>query len=108
MEPYQLLDEEEIRTAFRQGGEAVLALFGQISHNSKLLAAILSANMQALEDRLSKNSNNRNKPPSSDGLKKTFPINQETPRQEKRRTAWSRRATSQSRWASSPGRNGNP
>jgi len=69
MEPYQLPNEEEVLKAYQQGEEAVVALFRKMTHNFKLLAA----RMQALEDRLAKNSSNSGKPPSSDGLNKPSP-----------------------------------
>jgi transposase len=69
MEPYQLPNDEEVRRAYQQGEEAVVALFRKIAHNFKLLAA----RMQALEGRLAKNSSNSGKPPSSDGLNKPSP-----------------------------------
>ena len=51
---------EEIHTAYRQGEEAVVALFEETL--SKLVDRI-----QALEDQIAKNSRNSSKPPSSDG-----------------------------------------
>jgi hypothetical protein len=66
MEPYQLPNDEEVRRAYQQGEEAVVGLFRKLTDNFKLLAARL----QALEDRLAKNSSNSGKPPSSDGLNK--------------------------------------
>lgn len=57
---------EEVRAVYREGEEAVLALFDS-------LAAVirgLEVRVQALEDQLAKNSSNSGKPPSSDGLKK--------------------------------------
>jgi len=69
MEHYQLPNEEEVRRAYQQGEEAVVGLFRKMAHNFKLLAA----RMQALEDRLAKNSSNSGKPPSSDGLNKPSP-----------------------------------
>jgi len=69
MEPYQLPNDEEVRRAFQQGEEAVVGLFHTLTDNYKLLAA----RMQALEDRLAKNSSNSGKPPSSDGLNKPSP-----------------------------------
>jgi transposase len=63
------LSEEEIRAIYQQGEDAVVALILQlIAMNKELLARI-----QVLEDRLSRNSNNSNKPPSSDGLNKPAP-----------------------------------
>ena len=69
MELYQLPNEEEVRRAYQQGEEAVVGLFHKLTNNYKLLAA----RMQALEDRLAKNSSNSGKPPSSDGLNKPSP-----------------------------------
>jgi transposase len=57
------LGEEEIRAAYRQGEEAVVALFMQTNS----MIEVLSARVKELEDRLAKNSGNSSKPPSSDG-----------------------------------------
>jgi transposase len=63
------LREEEIRAIYQQGEDAVVALILQlVAMNKELLARI-----QVLEDRLSRNSNNSNKPPSSDGYGKPAP-----------------------------------
>ena len=69
VEPFQLPSEEEIRAAYREGEEAVIALF----HHA---VGQLAARIQALEDRVSKNSRNSGKPPSSDGLAKPAPKSQ--------------------------------
>lgn len=66
MEPFQLPSDEEINAAYGQGREAVIALF----HHT---VGQLAARVQALEDRVSKNSRNSGKPPSSDGLAKPAP-----------------------------------
>lgn len=69
--------EDEIRTAARQGEEAVVALFVNLVGNwagvfQKQQETIqhLEERVQALEDQLAKNRSNSSKPPSSDGLKK--------------------------------------
>jgi len=66
MIPLRLPTQEEMRAAYRQGEEAVMALFVE------LLAVIrtLEAMVQASDDQLAKNSRNSHKPPSSDGLQK--------------------------------------
>jgi len=69
VEPIQLPSDEEIGAAYDQGKEAVIAL---IHHTVGQLAA----RIQALEDRVSKNSRNSGKPPSSDGLAKPAPKSQ--------------------------------
>ena len=69
MEPFQLPSDEEIRTAYDQGKEAVVELF----HRT---VGQLAVRVQALEDRVSKNSRNSGKPPSSDGLSKPAPKSQ--------------------------------
>lgn len=66
MEPFRLPSDEEIRSAYQQGEEAIIALFHQT-------VGQLAGRMQALEDRVSKNSRNSGKPPSSDGLAKPAP-----------------------------------
>ncbi len=69
MEPVQLPSDEEIGAAYEQGKEAIVALF----HRT---VGQLAARVQALEDRVSKNSRNSGKPPSSDGLSKPAPKSQ--------------------------------
>ena len=66
MTELQLPTREEIRAAYAQGEEAVLAQF------DRLMAVIvaLATRVQTLEDQQAKNSSNSGKPPSSDGLKK--------------------------------------
>lgn len=66
MEPFQLPSDEEISAAYDEGKEAVIALY----HRT---VGQLAARVQALEDRVSKNSRNSGKPPSSDGLTKPAP-----------------------------------
>lgn len=65
----QKLGEEEIRAAYQQGEEAVVALFMQTIS----MIEVLAARVKELEDRLSKNSGNSSKPPSSDGYNKPAP-----------------------------------
>lgn len=60
---------EEIRAAYDQGVEAVLALFDVQAR----IIGDLAARNQALEDQLAKSSRNSSKPPSSDGLNKPAP-----------------------------------
>jgi len=66
MEPFQSPSDEEIGAAYDESKEAVIALF----HRT---VGQLAARVQALEDRVSKNSRNSGKPPSSDGLSKPAP-----------------------------------
>jgi transposase len=66
MEPFQLPSDDEIGAAYDEGKEAVIVLF----HRT---VGQLAARVQALEDRVSKNSRNSGKPPSSDGLSKPAP-----------------------------------
>jgi transposase len=63
MEPLRLPSEEEIKAAYDQGQEAVVALFYATFQK-------LAERIQQLEDQVAKNSNNSSKPPSSDGLAK--------------------------------------
>lgn len=64
-----LMSAEEIRSIYRQGEEAVV----------EIVLALLKINadyekrIKRLEDQVAKNSNNSNKPPSSDGLSKPSP-----------------------------------
>ena len=69
MEPFQLPTEDEIRAAYDQGQEAVVELFHRTIGQ-------LVVRVWALEDRVSKNSRNSGKPPSSDGLSKPAPKSQ--------------------------------
>jgi len=69
-------DEKKIRAAFAEGEEAVVNLFGSVSAQVEKLAAQVEKQAGILKDlqaRLSKNSRNSGKPPSSDGytVKKT-------------------------------------
>lgn len=61
--------EDEIRQAYHQGEEAVVALFYEMIGNMR----ILMESVQKIEDHLAKNSSNSDKPPSSDGLNKPAP-----------------------------------
>lgn len=56
--------EDDIREAYHQGEETVVALFREMILNVDILAECV----QKLEDRLAKNSGNGREPPSSDGL----------------------------------------
>ena len=69
MTPIHFPTEEDIRNAYRQGEEAVVALFLELIRTM----IILAERVQVLEDRLAKNSRNSGKPPSSDGLSKPAP-----------------------------------
>lgn len=66
MTPQDLPTPEEVRAAYVQGEEAVLALVGTLT----ALLLNLQTRVNALEDQLGKNSRNSSKPPSSDGLQK--------------------------------------
>jgi hypothetical protein len=66
MEPFPLPSDEEIGAAYDESKEAVIALF----HRT---VGQLAARVQTLEDRVSRNSRNSGKPPSSDGLAKPAP-----------------------------------
>ena len=66
-------EEKEIRTAFAEGEEAVVALFGSITAQVEELVVQLEKQAGMLKDlqaRLTKNSRNSGKPPSSDGYSK--------------------------------------
>ena len=63
MELFKILREEEMRTAYKQGENAVVELFHEIFSG-------FAERIQKLEDQIAKNSNNSGKPPSSEGLKK--------------------------------------
>lgn len=63
MEPLKLPIEDEVRAICRQGEEATVEFVVS-------LIKVFGERLQALEDRLAKNSSNSGKPPSSDGLAK--------------------------------------
>jgi transposase len=64
MATFRIPTEEEIRAAAQQGEEAVVVMVGELLQ----VITLLAQRVQELEDRLSKNSNNSSKPPSSDGV----------------------------------------
>jgi transposase len=73
MSEIHLPTPEEVRTIYRQGEEAVVTLVvGLVALYQEQVAInrALEARIQALEDRLNKDSHNSSKPPTSDGLKK--------------------------------------
>ena len=64
---------DEIHAAYIQGEEAVVSLFGELGHQVEALGEVVRQQgeaIQALQGRLSKDSRNSSKPPSSDGYKK--------------------------------------
>ena len=69
MTPLPLPTDDDVRALYRQGEEAVVALFGEL----RAMIRQLEARIQALEDQLAKNSSNSGRPPSSDGLRKPRP-----------------------------------
>lgn len=69
MNPKLLLSEQEVRAIYRQGEEAVVALVMTLLK----INADHEVRIKKLEDQIAKNSNNSNKPPSSDGLSKPSP-----------------------------------
>ena len=71
MIPRGLPTPEDVHAAYLPGEEAVLALGGPLT----ALILNLQARVDALEDQLGKNSHNRRKPPSRDGLQKPRPHN---------------------------------
>ncbi len=76
MEPIRIVSDEEARAIFRQGEEAVVELIHSMNQNFLLLAE----RIQNLEDRLSKNSRNSGKPPSSDD-----PFDKPAPKSQRKR-----------------------
>jgi len=66
MREFHLPTQDEIRAAYREGEEAVVVLFEKLEAKSRAM----EARIQALEDRLNKDSHNSSQPPMSDGLKK--------------------------------------
>jgi transposase len=76
MTPLPLPSDDDVRAVYRQGEEAVVALFSEL----RAVIRQLEARIQALEDQLAKNSRNSGKPPSSDGLRKPRPHSVRMPR----------------------------
>jgi transposase len=75
---FNLPSKDEISTAYQQGEAEVLKLFDQIEGQVMALSKILQEQAEAIKElqaKLSKDSSNSGKPPSSDGLakKKTIP-----------------------------------
>ena len=69
MPPLPFLSREEIRAVYDAGPEAVIALVeGLLTHLSRIgeLEARVEARVKELEDRLSRDSHNSSRPPSSD------------------------------------------
>jgi hypothetical protein len=75
MKPSLLPTREEIHAAYQQGEEAVLVVFEE---QAKIIRD-LETGPEALEDKIAKNSQNSNKPPSSDGLNKPAPKSRRDP-----------------------------
>jgi len=75
MKPSDLPTREQIQTTYQHGEETTVALC------ETLIALIrsLEVRVQALEDQLTKNSQNSSKPPSSDGLRKSARTSLRTP-----------------------------
>lgn len=66
MQPSQLPTPENVRAAYRQGEDAVVALVDSL----QAVIRTLEARIEQLEARLNKDSHNSHQPPSSDGLAK--------------------------------------
>jgi transposase len=78
MNQLELPTVEQIRAAYQQGEDALVALFSQTLTQFLVATTALEARVRALEDQLAKNSGNSSKPPSSDGLSKPQPHNLRT------------------------------
>lgn len=73
----KLPTDDEVRSTCQAGEEAVLALFNQVGCELARLAEMLktqSAAIEELQAKLSKNSSNSGKPPSSDGYGKQHTV----------------------------------
>ena len=77
MQPSQLPTPEDVRAAFRQGEDAVVALVDSL----QAVIRTLEARIEQLEARLNKDSHNSHQPPSSDG-----PAKRPRPRSLRRRS----------------------
>ena len=83
MSTLELPSRDEIRAAYLQGEEDVVALITQLvrasltvlGHQQEIIDR-LQAQIRTLEDQKAQNSRNSSKPPSSDGLKKPQPKSQ--------------------------------
>ncbi len=64
------MTREEILAVYESGPEAVVVLVQTLLHSHEQQIVALNARITELEDRLSKDSHNSHKPPSSDGLAK--------------------------------------
>jgi len=64
--PHRTLTEADVRSIYHEGEDAVVALFNSLVEHIEHLETRLSE----LENRLSKDSHNSNKPPSGDGFAK--------------------------------------
>jgi transposase len=69
MTPAPLPTSDDVRLLYRQGEDAVVTAFAQLTEALRGL----EARVQVLEDQLAKHSGNSSKPPSSDGFKKPQP-----------------------------------
>jgi transposase len=66
MSEFHMPTQDEVRAAYREGEEAVVALVSRLVATNRAL----EGRIQALEDRINKDSHNSSKPPTSDGLKR--------------------------------------
>src|SRR3972149_5582678 len=66
MQSSQLPTPEDVRAAYRQGEDAVVALVGSL----QAVIRTLEARIEQWEARLNKDSHNSHQPPASDGLAK--------------------------------------
>lgn len=71
MQSIYIPSKEEIKTAYKQGVSAIIALF------FKTVFALV-ARIEELEDQVAKNSSNSGKPPASDGYEKPAPKSRRT------------------------------
>lgn len=69
MTSVRLPTSDEVRSLYREGEDAVVAIVAELAESIRAL----EARVQVLEDRLAKHSGNSSKPPSGDGLKKPKP-----------------------------------
>jgi hypothetical protein len=65
-----MMTREEISAVYESGPEAVVVLVQTLLRSHEQQIAALNARITELENRLSKDSHNSHKPPSSDGLGK--------------------------------------
>jgi transposase len=82
-----MMSREELLAVYESGPEAVVALVQTLLHSHEQQISALSARITELENRLSKDSHNSHKPPSSDALAKKTKQNKQNKQSLRQKTA---------------------